>query len=165
MHSRPVDHWVITTLCVAGLAVPSLANSATQWKGCTSALEGLRDSINVAVEAARRAESEQEDVTRCLQYPDVYDLMHDNCLRKRVTLRSLGAEALGKSEQVADHEESVEMACGIKRSPAQRRHDQNLARVCNVYQSVQAMTSREKALEYCTKGFESKFCEECLDSR
>lgn len=141
------------------------AVAAPHWDECASALEEMRNEIDHAIEAALTAESTQRDLSRCEQFSDVHDLMNDGCRNKQGAYRSAAVEARASAGRVMEYGETVEGACYAQRSPVEHRSDEKLKRVCQLYQSVQALSPGWKALEYCLKEFDVDFCRRCLDSK
>lgn len=153
-------------MLVVWVVSPLSAVAAPHWDECASALEAMRSEIDHAIEAALTAESTQLDLSRCEQFSDVHDLMNDGCRNKQRAYRSAAVDARASAGRVMEYGETVvEGACYAQRSPVEYRSDEKLKRVCQLYQSVQALSPGWKALEYCLKGFDVDFCRRCLESK
>ena len=105
---------------------------AGDWSSCADDLDRLRRASRDASEAAERTESakqefedKREELQNCVNYPDIYDLMRDQCQSVRWDYESAKSEyesALSDLESelsTVEHRiRSVEWSCGVSFSRA-----------------------------------------------
>ena len=92
---------------------------ALDWSSCTVALEGLgkrsKDASNASTQAASASEELEEardDLERCREYPDIYDLLRDNCRSKQWDLDSAESSMESAAQEAVIQFRRVRSALG-----------------------------------------------------
>ena len=155
---------------------------ADDWSSCADDLDRLRHASRDASEAAERAESakqefedKREDLQNCINYPDIYDLMQDQCQSLRWDYESAKNDyesALydlqSELSTVESRIRSVEWSCGVSfsrttggtaQSKPKRRGD------CSVFRSLIGKFPINTILDYCKKYMSENECKKCLEMK
>lgn len=152
---------------------------ADDWSSCADDLDRLRRASRDASEAAERAESakqefedKREDLQNCINYPDIYDLMQDQCQSLRWDYGSAKSDyesALSDLESelstVESRIRSVEWSCGVsfsRTSGGATRPKSRKQRDCSVFRSFIGKLPIDTILDYCKKYMSESECKKCL---
>jgi DNA repair exonuclease SbcCD ATPase subunit len=152
---------------------------ADDWSSCADDLDRLRRAARDALEAAERAESarqefedKRDELQNCINYPDIYDLMQDQCQSLRWEYESAKSDyesALSELESelstVESRIRSVEWSCGVSFSKASwstqsKPKQQN---DCSVFRSFIGKLPQNTILDYCKKYMSESECKKCLE--
>lgn len=153
----------------------SLAND---WSSCADDLDRLRRASRDASDAAESAESarqefedKKEELENCINYPDIYDLMQDQCQSLRWDYESAKSDyesALSNLESelstVESRVRSVEWSCGVSfsRSSGVMQPKPKKQGNCSVYQRFLGKLPIETILDYCKKNMSESECKKSL---
>jgi len=156
-------------------AVPSA--HATNWSSCADELDRLRraarDATDVAQEvesAKQELESKKNDLENCLNYPNIYDLMHDRCRSRRWDydsaldnykshLNNLESELSTVESRIR----SVQWSCDYQFSLSLPSGTLPKKDPCSVYQNYKNKLPSATLLEICKKSMTEDECKKCLD--
>ena len=153
---------------------------ADDWSSCADDLDRLRRASRDASEAAERAESakqefedKKEELQNCINYPDIYDLMQDQCQSLRWDYDSSKSDyesALYDLESelstVESRIRSVEWSCGISFSRPSRGKTSSKAKTqsdCSVFRSFIGKLPLNTIINYCKKYMSESECKKCLE--
>jgi len=157
-------------------AAPAISDD---WSSCADDLDRLRRASRDASEAAERAESakqefedKRDELQNCINYPDIYDLMQDQCQSLRWDYESAKSDyesALSDLESelstVESRIRSVESSCGVSFSRAsgatQSKPKKQLN--CSVFRSFIGKLPQNTILDYCKKYMSESECKKCLE--
>jgi len=154
---------------------------AEDWSSCADDLDRLRRAARDAADAAEQAESarqefesKKEELENCLSYPDIYDLMQDNCQSIRWDYESTRDDyesALSTLESELDtvlrRFRSLEWSCGVQYTPRTsiKPKVSQKNRTCKMLQSYKGKMPIKSLLGLCKKYMSEKECRECLQSK
>jgi DNA repair exonuclease SbcCD ATPase subunit len=162
----------------------SIAESglADDWSSCADDLDRLKRASRDASEAAEEAESakqefedKKEELQNCINYPDIYDLMQDNCQSLRWDYESAKSDyesALSDLESelstVESRIRSVEWSCGVSFSrtsgEATKPKSKKQSR-CSLFRSFIGKLPLKTILEYCKTYMSESECKKCLEMK
>lgn len=165
----------ITTMAVASAAM------ATDWGDCANELDYLRRRSSDASDKAREAESKKsdferkrDDLNRCVQNPQVYDLMGDRCQSARSYAESAqgyyrsSLDDLGNALGDVDRKvKAVAGACGVELkqvtgpAPQVPSGVKNPA-LCSVYLGYKGKLPLQQLIATCTPHMGEADCRACL---
>jgi len=153
--------------------------SADDWSSCADDLDRLRRASRDASEAAERAESakqefedKKDELQNCVDYPDIYDLMKDQCESLRWDYESAKSDyesALSDLESelstVGSRIRSVEWSCGVSFSGAAGSTQSKPEKQgdCSVFRSFIGKLPQNTILDYCKKYMSESECKKCLE--
>jgi hypothetical protein len=167
--------YVVAMSCILG----SGTVLALDWSTCASDLDRLRRAANDASSAAsdvdsnqRRFNSAKENLERCLRYPQIYDLMRDQCQSKRFesetaladlrtrisTLRNWMSELDSRARSVSSScgsDISVESAPPISLPPGTDER-------CAIYLRYKNRLPISTLLQLCSQNQPENECRKCL---
>lgn len=164
----------------ASLAAPAAAKAA-DWGDCANELDYLRKRSSDASDKAREAESKKsdferkrDDLNRCVQNPQVYDLMGDRCQSARSYAESAqryyrsSLDDLGNALGDVDRKvKAVAGACGVELkqvtgpAPQVPSGVKNPA-LCSVYLGYKGKLPLQQLIATCTPNMGEAECRACL---
>jgi hypothetical protein len=160
----------LVTFFVAG----SLA--AVDWSSCTGALEGLTkrskeagSASTVAASAAEDLKEAKDDLERCRMYPDVYDLLRDNCRSKEWDLdsaesrmQSAAQEAVTQFRRLRSALGDAANACEVELTIAPPLTTLSPQGRCERLRLLRGQLSAQFLSDYCSTLMSQQECEICL---
>ena len=151
---------------------------ANDWSSCADDLDRLRRASRDASDAAESAESskqefedKKEELQNCINYPDIYDLMQDQCQSLRWDYESAKSDyesALSDLESelstVESRVRSVEWSCGVSFSRSSGATQPKVIKQgnCSVYQQFLGKLPIETILNHCKDNMSVSECKKCL---
>ena len=172
MTSKTKEYFLKSIIFVLFFTFLSAASGlADDWSSCADDLDRLRRAARDASEAAERAESarqefedKKDDLENCVNYPDIYDLMQDQCQSIRWDYESALSNLESELSSVESRIRSVEWSCGVSFSRA-FRSTQSKPKVqgdCSAFRSFIGKLPQNTILAYCKKYMSESECKKCL---
>ena len=173
--------YVISILLICFFQISSAGFcSGDDWSSCADDLDRLRRASRDASEAVERAESarqefedKREELQNCINYPDIYDLMQDQCQSLRWDYESAKSDyesALynlqSELSAVESRIRSVEWSCGVSFSRTTGGATQLKPKKegdCSVFRSLIGKLPINTILDYCKKYMSESECKKCLE--
>lgn len=172
---------LVTAALMLQLALASAPAMSADWDNCAGELDYLRRRSSDAADKAREAESKKnefeskrDELQRCVQYPQVYDLMRDRCQIVRSGYESArnyyssALDDLGSAlDDVNRKVKAVELSCEAELSrisapPPQVPAGVNNQAMCRLYLSYKAKLPLEQLLATCKVQMSESQCKLCL---
>lgn len=151
---------------------------ATDWDDCSSELDRLRRASRNAADEAEEAESakneyesKKDELESCLNYPDIYDLLDDNCESIRwdydsalSNYQSEVSDLESELDTVGRRIRSVQSSCDYTFSlsygsaSSTKKGDSK----CELYKQYKNKLPLETLLETCRTSMSIENCKKCL---
>ena len=152
---------------------------ATDWDNCADDLDDLRRAADDASDAAKEVqsakeelESKRDELENCINYPKVYDLMHDRCQSVRWDYESALSDYKSKLSYleselntVENRIRSVQLSCNYQFSIATGRPRPGVQGRdrCDSFRKYKGVLPTETLFELCKKYMTEDECKKCLD--
>jgi hypothetical protein len=158
-------------ICVVLITATAAQSPTIDPGSCHDDLDYLRKAASEASEAADNSKSKRDDFDDCKQYPETYDLMHDNCRSAAGDYQSALNDLEGKMDDLDGRQRSVQDSCGYQftinklnsSEVAQRRLEAAQRRLCASYHKMFDLgMSRDTALQMCKSQTDEQWCKQCL---
>lgn len=165
--------FLVLLLSLAFLAVPSMA---VDWASCQSALENVKSQSSRAADASSDAENAAEtlneardDLRDCRTYPDVYDLMGDDCGSKQWDVDSAKSSLDSAEEEVQSQLRRLRSAladaaslCEFDLAVPQPLSTAPRPTQCERLRALRGQLSQQLVSDYCRTLMPAEQCKACL---
>ena len=155
--------------------------NAEDWSSCADDLDRLRRGARDAADAAEQAEnarqefeSKKDDLQNCIDFPDTYDLMQDNCQSAKWDYESAKSNyrsALNNLEMELDtvirRFRSIGSSCEINLPSRSKgnKQDSKSNQMCQMLKSYRGQFNDNTLFDLCRKYMTDKECKECLQKK
>src|SRR5262249_15539548 len=102
------------------LAILLFASSLTamaptpDWGDCQDELDGARSAASDASDAAEKVKSAFEELEKCRREPEIYDVLQNNCQRRRSDYASALSSLQDEMDTLDGRLHSVQSSCGYE---------------------------------------------------
>lgn len=146
------------------LCVAPTGSFGADWSGCASDLDTLSRAARNAEYAAQELENANYDLENCLSYPDLYDLLDDECSSRRWDVQAAEDALSSELWTVGRKIRSVQWSCDYEFSlsnPAYHRVTPK-DEWCATLNSFKGEYSVATILQVCKRSRSETDCRKCL---